>query len=81
MGNFIFYLVSSIVNKLLHRSLPKSVHLSLPEKCPCLELCWSVFSSIRTEYEEVLHISPYSVRMWEKTDQNNFKDGHILCSV
>ena len=31
--------------------------------------CWSVFSRIRTEYGEILCISPYSVRMQEKTDQ------------
>ena len=33
---------------------------------------WSVFSRIRTEYGEVLRISPYSVRMREKTDQKKF---------
>ena len=42
---------------------------SLREKCPYLELFWSVFSQIRTEYGEILriqwilHISPFSVRM------------------
>ena len=30
---------------------------------------WSVFSRIRTEYGEIRNISPYSVRMWENTDQ------------
>ena len=30
---------------------------------------WSVFSRIRTEYGDILHISPYSVRMRENTDQ------------
>ena len=25
-------------------------------------------------------ISPYSVRMWENTDQNNSKYGHFLCN-
>ena len=32
---------------------------------------WSVFSRIRTEYGETPSIFPYSVRMWENTDQNN----------
>ena len=32
---------------------------------------WSVFSRIRTEYGEILLISPYSVRMREDTDQKN----------
>ena len=30
---------------------------------------WSVFFHIRTEYREILRISPYSVRMRENTDQ------------
>ena len=30
---------------------------------------WSVFSRIRTEYGEILRISPYSVRMRKNTDQ------------
>ena len=30
---------------------------------------WSVFSRIRTEYGEILRISPYSVRVRENTDQ------------
>ena len=34
---------------------------------------WFVFSRIRTEYREILRISPYSVRMRENTDQK------ILC--
>ena len=38
---------------------------------------WSVFSLIRSEYGQKIHISPYSVRMRENTDQNNSKDGHF----
>ena len=40
---------------------------SLREKCPYLELFWSVFSRIWTEYgdTEILRISPYLVRMWK----------------
>ena len=30
---------------------------------------WSVFSGIRTEYGEILRNPPYSVQMWENTDQ------------
>ena len=41
---------------------------ALREKCPYSELFWSVFSHIRTEYREILRISPYSVRMRENTD-------------
>ena len=57
-----------------------------PEKCysqtlrkkhPYSELFWSVFSRIRPEYGEIRSISPYSVRMREKTDQNSSEYGHI----
>ena len=34
---------------------------------------WSVFSRIRTEYGEILRISPYSVRMRENTDQKKLR--------
>ena len=34
---------------------------------------WSVFSRIRTEYGEILRISPYSVRMWENKDQKKLR--------
>ena len=27
------------------------------------------------------YFGPYSVRMWESTDQNNFEYGHLLCIV
>ena len=55
--------------------------LSLRKKCPYSELLWSVFSSIRTECGEMHRISPYSVQMWENTDQNNSEYGHFLRSV
>ena len=41
------------------------------------ELFWSIFSRIRTEYEEILRSSPYSVRMRENMDQNNSEHGHF----
>ena len=53
---------------------------TLREKCPCSELFWSVFSGIRTEYREILRISPYSVRMRENVDQNNFEYRRFLRS-
>ena len=37
---------------------------TLREKCPYLQLFWSVFS----------------IRMWENTDQNNSEYGHFLHS-
>ena len=48
------------------------------EKCPYSELFWSAFFGIRTEYVEILRISPYSVRMRENADQNNSEYGHFL---
>ena len=39
--------------------------------------------SLRTQSEcgKILRISPYSVRMWENTDQNNSKYGQFLRSA
>ena len=44
---------------------------------PYSELFWSVYSRIRTEYGEILLISPYSVWMPENTDQNNSEYWHL----
>ena len=54
---------------------------TLRKKSPYSELFWSLFSRIRTEYGQILRISPYLVRMWQKTDQNNSESGHFLLSV
>ena len=51
----------------------------LREKCPHSESFWSLFSRVRTEYGEILRISPYSVRMQENPDQNNYEYGHFRC--
>ena len=53
------------------------LRLALRENCPYLELFWSAFSHIRTEYGEILRISPESVRMRENEDQNNSEYGHL----
>ena len=44
-------------------------------------LFWSVFSRIQTEYGVIRSITPYSARMRENTEQNNFEYGHFLYSV
>ena len=41
--------------------------------CPYSEFFWYVISRIRTKYQEMLRISPYSVRMWENMAQKNSK--------
>ena len=41
---------------------------------------WSVFSGIRTDYEDLQSKSLYSIRMWENTDQKNSEYGLILRS-
>ena len=56
-------------------------HVTLREKSPYSELFWSAFSRIRTEYGEILPISPYSVQMRENADQNNSEYDHFLRSV
>ena len=45
------------------------LRIALREKCLYSRFFWSVFSRIRTEYGEILGISPYSVRLWGYTDQ------------
>ena len=59
----------------------KNCCLPLREKCPYSELFWFIFSRIRTEYWEILSISPYLVQMRENTDQSNSEHGHFLLSV
>ena len=56
------------------------IYNSLREKCPYSELVWSAFFRIRTEYEEIFRVSPYSVQMRENADQNNSEYRHILHS-
>ena len=55
------------------------------KKYPYSELFWSAFSRIRTEYGEILRISPYSVRMRENADRitPNTSNFHtvIVCSI
>ena len=36
---------------------------------------------LKTEYREVLGISPYSAWMWENADENNSEYDHFLRSV
>ena len=56
--------------------------LLLFKKCPYLNIFWSVFSRIRTEYGEIRIVLLYSLQMPENTDQENSKYGHfsrIVC--
>ena len=59
----------------------KFLLLTLSEKCSYSELFWSIFSRIRTEYRETLRTCPYSVQMWENTDQNYSKYGSFFHAV
>ena len=63
------------------RNYLESKQIKLREKCLYSELLWSAFSPIRTEYGEVLRISPYWIWMRENADQNNSEYGHLLGSV
>ena len=53
----------------------------LRKKSPYSEFFWCAFSSIWPEYGEILHISPYSVRRRENTDQKNSEYGDFLRSA
>ena len=57
------------------------MYASLLEKCSYLELFWSTFYRIWTEFLQILRISPHSVRMRENADQNNSEDGHFSRSA
>ena len=48
---------------------------------PYLELFWSAFSRIRTEYGEMRSIRANSVQMRENANQNNSEYGHFLRSI
>ena len=59
----------------------KCLPLEIREKFPYLEILWSVFSRIWTEYRDLLSKSLYSIRLQEKTNQKNSEYGNISCSV
>ena len=50
----------------------KQVHSHCVKSAQVQSFFWSVFSLIRTEYGEILCISPYSVRMRENTPREKF---------
>ena len=64
-----------------HLILFCSIYVTLRETCPYSELFWSTFSYIRSEFEEILRISPYSVRLQKNVDHNNSEYGHFLRNV
>ena len=74
--NFVFLAVD-----IIERIFDWSWLISLHKKCPYLKSFWSVFFRIGTKYEEILRISPYSVRMRENTDQNNSEYGCFLRNI
>ena len=78
-----FYGLIQIISRGLHISYFQNHMLSLYEKCSYSEFFWSVFSRICIEYREILHISPYSVRMREiwirKTPNTNIFQAVYLC--
>ena len=55
----------------LSRTKISEITLLPRKKCPYSEFFRSIFSCIWKEYGEILRISPYSVRMWENTNQKN----------
>ena len=51
---------------------------TLREKYSCLEVFWSAFSRIRTEYGNMRSKSPYSVQMRKNMDQRNSEQRNFL---
>ena len=49
--------VAEILTFDLH-SVSRELYFHMFERCPYSELFWSIFFRIRTEYEEILRISP-----------------------
>ena len=74
-------LLITIVNNLSFQFLVNKLckKIALCSKIHCvksvqiLSFFWSVFSSIRTEYGEILRISPYLVGMRENKDQKKLR--------
>ena len=55
--------------------LKKIRHVRTAPKCPYSEFFWYIFSRIRTEYRDILHISPYSVQTLKNTVQRTPNTG------
>ena len=55
--------------------------LALRKMCPYSEFYLSMFSRIRTEYEEIGSIFPYLVRLRKNTDQRNSEYRHLSGNV
>ena len=64
--------------KLSHNENSAYRNRTLREKFPYLELFWSVFFRIWTEYGEVIRIFPYSIQMRENKGRHNSEYGHFL---
>ena len=76
--NSVSFLVRSIQKKGRHGNYSVKGHsekystwYTLRKKCLYLELYWSVFSHIGTEYGEVRSISLYSIQMWKMLTRIN----------
>ena len=57
----------------LYNSLVSHLRLHCVKCVPVRSFFWSMFSCIRTEYGDLLHKSPYSVRIQENTDQKKLR--------
>ena len=68
-----------------NKELKRTVSRLVSRKSPYLELFWSVFSRIWTEYGEIHSISHsislYSIKIRENMDQNKSKYGHFSRSA
>ena len=51
--------------------------VTLRKKCSHSQFFWSIFSLIRTEYEQMWNMSRYSAQMRRNTDQENSEHGQF----
>ena len=70
--------------KSFHGSHAKGLDVMLRKKCPYSEFFWPIFSFFRTEYGDILNISPYSARMRENRSREtdvDMKDGDWVVDI
>ena len=75
-ANLIFWMPSFLDHRCLKMNFYYNIALNLLQCVKSVQIrsfFWSVFSRIRTEYGEILRVSPYSFRIHKNTDQKKLR--------